>query len=217
MDGPVGFLLLVVALSVTPGPDDVLVLRATLRGGTRLGVATTLGIATGTAVWGAAAALGLAALVAGSTALHAGLQLAGGGYLVALGLLPAAEWARTRGRVPVAAGAGGAGEPLADGRRPGCSTGRAFALGMAGDLLNPRIGLFYVVVVPAFVPSGGPALQWSLLLCAIDLAVAVAWLLALTCGATAARRWLTRPGAAAVLQWLLSGTLVGLGIASALG
>ena len=48
MDGLWSFLLLTVILSVTPGPDDVLVLRSSLRGGPRLGMATAAGVAVGT-------------------------------------------------------------------------------------------------------------------------------------------------------------------------
>jgi threonine/homoserine/homoserine lactone efflux protein len=60
------FLAVAVALSVTPGPDDVLVVRSALRGGRRAGAATTAGVALGTSVWGVAAAVGLAAAVARS-------------------------------------------------------------------------------------------------------------------------------------------------------
>src|SRR4051794_26436833 len=56
----------------------------------------------------------------------------------------------------------------------------AFSAGLMSDLLNPKIGLFYVAVIRRFVPPGVPALQYSMLLCAVDIGVAVTWLAALT-------------------------------------
>jgi threonine/homoserine/homoserine lactone efflux protein len=95
-------------------------------------------------------------------------------------------------------------------------TRSAFVSGLMSDVLNPKIGLFYLAVVPQFVPAGEPALRWSLLLCAIDIGVATAWLLALTWLAHAAVGRVQRP---AVLRWsqpLVSGVLVCLGVTAAL-
>src|SRR3954449_4032571 len=83
-----GFLVIAVVLSLTPGPEDVLVVRSAVRGGPRLGAATTLGVALGTSVWGVAAAVGLAATIARSATAYDVLRLAGAGYLVVLGAAP---------------------------------------------------------------------------------------------------------------------------------
>ncbi len=71
------FLLLAVLLSVTPGPDAVLVLRSSVRGGRRLGSATALGAATGSLLWGMLATVGLAVVIAQSAALYQAIRLAG--------------------------------------------------------------------------------------------------------------------------------------------
>ena len=85
MDGLAGFVLLSVALTLTPGPDDVLVLNCAVRGGPRTGVASAFGVAAGSLAWGAAAATGAAAIVSGSPVMYQGMRWAGAAYLVALG------------------------------------------------------------------------------------------------------------------------------------
>jgi threonine/homoserine/homoserine lactone efflux protein len=90
-------------------------------------------------------------------------------------------------------------------------------MGLAGDLLNPRTGLFYVAVLPLFVPPGEPVLRSALLLCAVDVVLALAWLLGLSWAAGAAAGWLRRPR---VVRWtglVLGCCLVGIGATVALG
>ena len=85
------------------------------------------------------------------------------------------------------------------------------------DLLNPKIGLFYVAVVPQFIPAGQSPLAYSLLLCAIDVAVALVWLLGLTWVAHAAVRWLQRPDVVRWSQRCFSVCLVAIGGSVAFG
>jgi threonine/homoserine/homoserine lactone efflux protein len=213
VDGIWTFVALTVLLSVSPGPDDVLVLRSALRGGARLGMAAVGGVAVGSLAWGVAAAVGLGAVVARSAPVYEGVRLAGAAYLVLLGALPLLAEARGRGR-PVAAVLPG--NAMAGGR-PSGGAGRAFSAGLASDLLNPKIGLFYLAVVPQFVPAGAPALQYSLLLCTIDVAVAVCWLASLAGLAHAAVRWLMRPATLLWSQRVFSTCLIGLGVSTAVG
>lgn len=212
MDGIWAFLALAVVLSLSPGPDDVLVLRSALRGGPRRGLATVAGVAVGSMAWGAAAALGLGTVVAGSAPLHDAIRVAGACYLVVLGLAPVlAELTRRGARlVPVR------GQAADGGRRAAGTTGGAFAAGLGSDVLNPKIGLFYVTVLPQFVPAGAPAYRYALL-CAIDVAVAVVWLSALAWLAHAAVRWLLLPSVAVWFQRASSAALVGLGASTAVG
>ncbi len=213
MDGLGGFLALAVVLSLTPGPDDVLVLSCALRGGPRRGAASAFGVAAGSLGWGVAAAFGLAAVVAQSAALYDGMRWAGSGYLVVLGAAPLVAQALRRHRRPVPVHAPAGPWPAS---APG-SSWRAFAAGLTSDLLNPKIGIFYLVAVPQFVPAGEPALQYALLLCAIDVAVATAWLLTLTWTASAAVTWFRRPAVVVWSQRTFSATLIALGLATAFG
>lgn len=213
MDGIWTFLAMTVLLSVSPGPDDVLVLRSSLVGGARLSMATVGGVAAGSLAWGIAAAVGLASLVTGSAPLYDVLRVAGAGYLVLLGALPLLAELRRR--------TSGVAVPRAlDSSRPvrgPAGAWRAFSAGLMSDLLNPKIGLFYLAVVPQFVPAGAPALQYSLLLCAIDIAVAVSWLAGLAWLAHAAVSWLLRPAVVLWSQRIISTVLIGLGGSAALG
>jgi threonine/homoserine/homoserine lactone efflux protein len=213
VDGIWTFLAMTVLLSISPGPDDVLVLRSSLSGGVRLGLATVGGVAAGSLVWGVATAVGLASVVTGSDPAYDVLRAAGAGYLVLLGAVPLLTELRRRGRGVAGPGPLDAVGPVG---APG-GAWRAFSTGLLSDLLNPKIGLFYLAVVPQFVPAGAPALQYSLLLCAIDIGVAVSWLTALSWLAHAAVDWLLRP---AVVQWsqrLVSTVLIGLGGFAAIG
>jgi threonine/homoserine/homoserine lactone efflux protein len=211
MDGIWAFVAVTVLLSASPGPDDVLVLRSSLRGGARLGLATVAGVAAGSLAWGVAVAFGLGAVVAGSAPAYRALCLAGAGYLVLLGVLPLLAEVRGRVRRP-----GVLVDP--SGRLvPSGGAGRAFSTGLLSDLLSPKIGLFYLAVVPQFVPAGAPALEYSLLLCVIDVAVAATWLAGLTWLARAAVTWLLLPAVVLWTQRIVSVVLIGLGACTAAG
>jgi threonine/homoserine/homoserine lactone efflux protein len=201
VDGIWAFLVLTLTLSLSPGPDDVLVLRSSLRGGPRLGLATVAGVAVGSLAWGAAATVGLGAVVAESASVHDVLRVSGACYLVVLGMTPVLAGVLRRRRPD---------RPRPVDRRSPGTAGRAFAAGLLSDVLNPKIGLFYVSVVPQFVPAGAPALRYALL-CAIDVAVAVLWLSVLAWLAHAAVRWLLRPRVVVWSQRVTSVALVGLG------
>ena len=165
-------------------------------------------VALGTSVWGFAAAVGLAAAVARSATAFDVLRLAGGGYLVVLGAAPLVRRLLGHGLPPSPAVHPAAGWP---------GVAAAFLTGLTGDVLNPRIGVFYLAVVPQFVPPGAPALQYSLLLCAVDVAVATVWLLTLAWCASAAVAWLRRPAVVGWSQGMFSAVLVVLGTVAALG
>jgi threonine/homoserine/homoserine lactone efflux protein len=212
VDGLAGFVLLSVALSLTPGPDDVLVLSCAVRGGLRCGAASAFGVAAGSLAWGAAAATGGAAIVSGSPGLYEGMRWAGAAYLVVIGASSLAVRAPGRhAAAAVRAGEGGYVLAVEGADR------RAFAAGLLSDLLNPKIGAFYVMVLPQFVPAAAPVLQYSLFLCAIDVALATVWLLSLTWLAHLAVGWLQRPP---VVRWsrrVLGATLIGIGVGAVAG
>jgi threonine/homoserine/homoserine lactone efflux protein len=213
VDGLWGFALLSLALTATPGPDDVLVLRNSLSGGPRRGAVTAVGTACGSLAWGAIAACGLAELISRSTTVYEAIRLGGACYLVALGLVPLAARLGTRGRPAGPAPARGPSSP--DDPRGG--TTAAFTMGLASDLLNPKVGLFYVAVLPLFIPPGEPVLRYALLLSAIDVSLALAWLLGLSWAAGAAVGWLRRPRVVVWTGHLLSGCLMAIGATVALG
>ncbi len=172
-------------LTITPGLDTALVLRtAAVEGGRRAALAG-LGIVTGCLAWGAAVALGLGALLEASTLAFDILKWAGAAYLVWLGV---GLILKPRERFDLTAPAGPQGSDFDWMRR-----------GFLTNLLNPKVGVFYVSFLPQFLPQGAPAGPFIFLLAALHAVMGLIWFAALI-GAT-------RPIAgalqkAAVVRWL---------------
>lgn len=192
--------ILVAALGVmTPGLDTLLVLRHTMLGGRRAGLATVVGVATGCVVWATASLAGLTALLAASTLAYDIVRIAGAAYLLWLGV--SALW-RTFRRRPAT---GDLDAPVA----PGWFA--AFRTGMGTNLLNPKVGVFYMSLLPQFLPKDDAA-TWGVLLVAIHLAVTFVWFPLLIWAAARARALLLRDR---VRRWLDRATatvLIALGI-----
>lgn len=171
----VPFLLVVAVLTVTPGPDMVLVLRNGARGGTTLAWFTGLGCCTGIAVHASAAVLGLAALLAASAVAYAAIKLVGAAYLAWLGLTTL--WhsrARAAGPVPQPRAVP---NPNPD-RSPadGTPTRRhCYRQGLLTNLLNPKIALLFLTLLPQFVANGEPRTATSAVLAGVFLLGAVLW------------------------------------------
>jgi threonine/homoserine/homoserine lactone efflux protein len=206
------FLLVVALLTVTPGPDMVLVLRNGAGGGSTAAWRTGLGCCTGIAAHACAAVLGLSALLAASEAAYTVVKLAGAAYLIWLGA--SALW-RSR-RVPrpepesVAAPAGGA--PAA----PRAHVGSYYRQGLLTNLLNPKIALLFLTLLPQFVAAGEPRVATTAKLAVVFLLIAVLWwrLFSLAVGRLGAV--MSRPRVRAGLDRVTGLVLVGLGIRVAL-
>ncbi len=158
------FLAVIVVLTLTPGPDMVLVLRNGARGGTRIAWWTGLGCCTGVAVYAAASAVGLAAVLAASATAFTAIKILGAAYLVYLGVT--ALWHARRQPAAVAPRAEPGPEPL--GRTA------AFRQGLVSNLLNPKIALVFLTLIPQFVSPGEPAFTTGVL-AAVVLVWAVLW------------------------------------------
>ena len=157
-----GFAVVAAALTVTPGLDTALVLRSAMTGRRAEAVATAAGIVAGLLMWGAAAAAGVSALLLASPRAYDALRYAGAGWRVWSGarLL----W-RAVHPTPVVDDA------VPDGR----SIRRAVRLGLVTNLLNPKVGVFYVALLPQFVPPGSDALAVGLLLAAVHAGLSLVW------------------------------------------
>lgn len=149
-----------VVLSITPGPDMALVLRNSLRGGRAAARRTILGIGVGLLGWAAATALGVAAVLAASATVFSALKVAGGVYLVYLGVQTLL--ALRRGEQPLA------------GRAP--RLGSPFRQGLVTNLLNPKLAVFFTTLLPQFISAGDPVVAKSLLLAAVFVAIGMTWL-----------------------------------------
>jgi threonine/homoserine/homoserine lactone efflux protein len=177
------FLLACVVLIVTPGPDMAFVLGQTLGGGRRRGWAATAGIYTGVLGHVALAVLGVSALLTTAPGLFRAIQLAGAAYLLWLGF--GAVRAALR---PGPAGA--AAQPV--------PPRAALRQGIITNLLNPKVGLFFLAFLPQFVDPGRAPAWLQMLLLGVMLpllalpfyALLIAAASRIARGLGAAQRWL---------------------------
>lgn len=200
-----GFAVVALLLTVTPGLDTALVLRAAVTRGRRDASATALGVVAGVLAWGAAAAVGVSALLAASTVAYDVLRLVGAGYLVWLG--GRILWRLVRHRTAAAAGSVAA--------VPG-GAWRSARTGLLTNLLNPKVGAFYVAVLPQFLPAGTSVLGMGVLLALVHAALSLVWFTVLVLGAVAARRWLQRPAVSRTVEGVTGVALLGYGLRLAL-
>jgi threonine/homoserine/homoserine lactone efflux protein len=153
------FVLASALIVVLPGPDTLIVMRGILLRGRRGALRTVAGVLTGLVVWVTAAVIGLSALLRASHAGYTALRLAGAAYLVTLGVR--ALRSRYRPDVP---------SVEAGGPARGGVLGTGYFAGLTTDLLNPKVGVFFVTFLPGFVPAGAPVGPTSALFGAIFLA-----------------------------------------------
>lgn len=181
-----GFSVAAGLLTILPGLDTALVLRTAAVEGPRRAALAGLGITLGCLVWGTAVAVGLGALLAASHLAFTILKWAGAAYLLWLGV---GMLARPRQSFELgAATAGPAGGELTWMRR-----------GLLTNLLNPKIGVFYVSFLPQFMAQGVPAGPFLVLLAAIHGLIGLAWFAMLITATRPLARALKRP---AVVRWL---------------
>jgi threonine/homoserine/homoserine lactone efflux protein len=143
------FTLAAALIVLLPGPDTLVVLRNLVRGGRARAVRTVLGVLSGLTIWVVAAALGLSAVLRASQQAYLVLRIVGAGYLLWLGI----QSLRARGARPESL-TGPTGRSL---------LGTGYPAGVATDLLNPKVGVFFVTFLPGFVP-GGYSVGWVSLL-----------------------------------------------------
>jgi threonine/homoserine/homoserine lactone efflux protein len=188
------YLATVLLIELTPGPNMAYLAALTLGSGRRAGLAAVAGVALGLTLIGAAAAMGFAALVATNPVIWNALRWAGTAYLFYL------AWETWHGDAETSP----AGTPS-----PGQSGTRHFRRGLITNVLNPKAALFYVAIVPRFVPEEGANLGYGLALTAISVAVATAVHLAIVLLAARLHPLLKQPGRMAHARHFLA---IGLGI-----
>lgn len=200
------FALVAALMTVSPGADTFLVVRNTLRGGRHDGWATVAGICCGLFVHALLSAVGVSAVLAHSATAFLALKVAGAGYLAWLGIQSLRSAARDRAdRVP----AGG----VAPSRVPAA---RSFREGLLTNLLNPKVIVFYLALLPQFVSPGDPVLARSLLLAAIHFAEGILWLGFVAWGVDRSRRYFLRPLLRRWMDAICGTVLVALGLRLAL-
>ena len=142
------------ALAVmSPGPSFVLVARKAA--GSRFhGLLVALGMGTGALLWAVAAVFGVKAILEQSIWLYRAMQAAGGVFLLYLAVQ---LWRHSRVPLPVVSSQS---VPDASGR----SMGSSFALGVASQLSNPKVVMFFSSIFAALLPADMPLWATGLML-----------------------------------------------------
>lgn len=195
-------------LTLVPGIDTALVLRSSLTRSRSFAFSTALGISTGAMVWGVAAAVGVSALLAASELAYRALTLAGAAYMVWLGA--SLLWKSRKGAAQCSSGAT---VMTAAGRDSLC---RGWLTGAGTNLLNPKVGVFYIATIPQFIPAGTPPLLVGVVLAGVHCALTMAWFALLIFGTGYASKWLQGPRSVRVIDRITGTVLVGFGVKLAL-
>ena len=196
------FIVVGAVFAATPGLDTAMVLRATTTGGARSGIYAATGITLGAVVWGAGVSVGLGALLAASTLAFTIVKWAGAAYVVWLGLKfmfsPRDTFDATNGGPADA-------KPVAWLQR-----------GLLTNLLNPKVGIFFISFLPQFVPAGTNFAAFSFLLACIYGAIGLLWYSCLVIATIPLTRFLRRPRVVRVMDRITGIVFVAFGAKLAL-
>ncbi len=194
-----GIAAVALGIVLSPGPNMIYLVSRSITQGRRAGLISLAGVAAGFLVYVAAVAAGIAAVFTLVPVLYTAIKLAGAGYLLWL------AWQAVR--------PGGV-SAFAPKELPVDPPRRLFTMGLVTNLLNPKIAIVYVSVLPQFVdPGRGHVAVQSLLLglTQIGVALTVNGLIVLTAGTVAAflarrPRWLS------VQRYIMGTVLAGLAV-----
>jgi threonine/homoserine/homoserine lactone efflux protein len=154
-----GIAIVALGLVLTPGPNMLYLVSRSITQGRRAGLISLAGVAGGFAVYLVAATVGLAAVFALVPSVYMGLKLAGACYLL---------WLAYKALRP------GGHSVFAPRDLPKDPPRRLFAMGMVTNLLNPKVAVLYISLLPQFVDvSRGHVAEQSLILGLIQITIAL--------------------------------------------
>ena len=191
-------------LTVTPGPDSALVLRTAAVEGPAHALLAGIGICLGCLAWGVIVALGLGVMLAASTFAYTVLKWAGAAYLVYLGvklILSPRRRFEAADDAPLDAAGGG---------------GVWFRRGLLTNLLNPKVGVFYVSFLPQFIPAEANVPVLTVVMAGIHIALTVVWFLFLIAATRPLAGMLQARGVVTWLDRLTAGLFIAFGARLAL-
>ena len=189
-------------LTLTPGVDTAMVLRSAASGGPRPAVYAAVGIALGCLVWGAAVSVGLGALLAASEIAFTVVKWAGAAYLLYLGLKLIVH-----PRASLDASELGA---------PKLDPWQSLRQGLMTNILNPKVGVFYITFLPQFIPVGASVALFSFLLATIHVLLSLVWFAVLIAATVPMGRLLRRPRVVKGLDRVTGGVFIAFGAKRAL-
>jgi threonine/homoserine/homoserine lactone efflux protein len=201
--GYIGFALIALGMVLTPGPNMIYLISRSICQGRVAGLISLGGVALGFVFYMLCAAFGITALVFAVPYAYDALRFCGAAYLLWL----AWQAIRPGGR-----------SPFRVQRLPADSPVKLFSMGFVTNLLNPKIAMLYLSLLPQFIdPQAGNVLVQSLALGFTQIAISVTInaLIAVTAGSIAIFL-ASRPVWLLVQRWLMGTVLAGLAVRMAL-
>ena len=183
--------------TISPGPDFAMVSRNALSLSRRAGMMTALGIGLGVLVHVSYTLLGIGVLIRESPGLLNILKLLGAAYLVWLGAQMLFKPRRSLGEPGAASPPSG---PV------------AFRRGLLTNLLNPKIGVFYVTFLPQFVPQGANVAAFTFFLVGVHVALTIVWFAGLILATGPLGRFLRRPAVVRGMDRVVGVVFIGFGL-----
>ena len=192
-----GFAAASALIVMLPGPDTLVVVRNMLRGGRRGATSAAAGVLAGLLVWVVAVSLGLSAIVTASHTGYTVLRYLGGAYLIWIGAQAVRSRMRDHAEIPAPS------RPI---------LGSGFVAGFATDLLNPKVGVFFVSFLPAFVPRGADVGTASLAFGAVFVVETLVYFALLIRVADRVVAWMTDARRRRLLDRLAGVVFIGFGV-----
>ena len=171
------YLIAISILTITPGLDTTLIIRTATLEGKMKAFQAALGINLGCIVWGVIVACGLGALLMTSDLAFNALKWIGAIYLTWLGLnlllKPRSE--------------------LASLNNSAVTRQNWFMKGFWGNLLNPKVGIFYISFLPQFIPQSASPVIWTMSLVMIHVVIGLIWSIFLIAAMQSISAYLKQP------------------------
>lgn len=192
--------LISLGMVLTPGPNMIYLISRSICQGRTAGLISLGGVALGFLIYMVCAALGITALVMAVPLAYDVLRFGGALYLVYL----AWQAVKPGGRSPF---------QVRD--LPKDSSRKLFTMGVVTNLLNPKVAVMYLSLLPQFIePNGhGSVLLQSLVLGSLQIFISVSVNAVIACMAgSIAVFFVTRPGWQVVQRWVMGSVLMGLAV-----
>lgn len=193
------FGLVALGMALTPGPNMLYLVSRSICQGRTAGLISLGGVALGFVFYMFSAALGITALLLAVPFAYDALRFGGAMYML---------WLAWKAIKP------GGRSPFQVRDLPADSPRKLFAMGFVTNLLNPKIAVLYLSLLPQFIdPQQGHVLEQSLVLGSVQIAfsLTINSLVAMMAGSIAAFL-ARRPGWILVQRWLMGTVLAGLAV-----
>ncbi len=191
----VGIAVLSLGMVLTPGPNMIYLASRAISQGRRAGLVSLMGTFVGFIVYLTATCLGLTAIFALVPAAYTAIKLAGAAYLL---------WLAWKTLKP------GGQAVFAPKELPRDSNGRLFAMGLVTNLLNPKVAILYMSLLPQFIqPSHGHVILQSFLLGSVQISISILVNALIIVGAGTLAAYLSTRPTAVRIQRYVTGSVLG--------